>query len=222
MGEAHMSEQTQENQARDLSQVNLPVPPSSTREPLPVPPAQGREAVDSEPVRPISGFSAPDSDAHTKFSEFIHQYIREYIRAADQKATFFFAGSTALLAFLYRNNLSARWMKPIMQWNLLDVVSFVAMMALAVGALTAVFVVIPRTPGSRRGFIFWEAIAEYATAREYSDEVSSLSAATMSQVTAEHCFDLARVCRRKYKVLRCALWICAVGLAATSLVFLFV
>lgn len=217
-----MSELAPANQAREQSEVNLPVPTSSTREPLPLPPGQATTPMEGEPARRIGGFSASDSSTHSEFAEFIHQYIREYIRAADQKATFFFTGATALLAFLYRNEVSARWLKPIMQWDVLDVVSFVAMTALAVGALTAVFIVIPRTPGSRRGFVFWEAIAEYPTGREYSDDVSSLSAATVSQVKAEHCFDLARVCRRKYKVLRCALWICAVGLAATSLVFLFV
>lgn len=217
-----MNEEAPSNQARDLSHVSLPVPPASAREPLPVPAARG-PAVADELARPANGsVTSADSDAHTRFAEFVHQYIREYIRAADQKATFFFAGSTAMLAFLYRNDVSARWMKPIMEWNVLGVVSFVAMTSLAVGALVAVMVVIPRTPGSRRGFIFWEAIAEYATAREYADDISALTAATIAQVKAEHSFELARVCRRKYKFLRCALWICAVGLAASSLVFLFV
>jgi hypothetical protein len=210
-------------QVRDTAQADLPVPSATTREPLPVPTASINPATDREPSRPASGLSTTaETDAQSRFTEFVHVYIREYIRAADQKATFFFAGSTALLAFLYRSNVSGHWMKPIMDWNILDVVSFVAMTALAAGALAAVLVVIPRTPGSRRGLVFWEAIAEYSAARDYADDVATLSAATISQAKAEHSFDLAKVCRRKYRALRIALWICAVGLFASSLVFLFV
>jgi len=217
-----MTEPT-DTQARDNTQTALPVPSATTREPLPVPTAtSGGAATDREPSRALSNSTAAEVEAHSKFTEFVHVYVREYIRAADQKATFFFAGSTALLAFLYRNNVSVHWLKPVMQWNILDVISFVAMVALAAGALAAVLVVIPRTPGSRRGFVFWEAIAEYGGARDYADDVQTLSAATIGQIKAEHSYDLAKVCRRKYRMLRVALWICAAGLLASSLVFLFV
>jgi hypothetical protein len=148
--------------------------------------------------------------------------VREYIRLADQKAAFLFTAATALLAFLYRAGVSARWLRPIMQWNVLDLAACVAMIGLAAGALLALLVVLPRTPGSRRGVLFWEAIAEYQNGREYSDELRLLSAGTLSQITSEHCFDLARVCRAKYKVLQAAIWTGALGLAASLVVFLFV
>jgi hypothetical protein len=96
------------------------------------------------------------------------------------------------------------------------------MIALAIGVLLALIVVIPRTPGSRRGFLFWEAIAEYDNGRQYADELGRLSSASLFQVKAEHCFDLARVCRRKYSVLRAAILAGAIGLAASVVVFLFV
>ena len=70
--------------------------------------------------------------------------------------------------------------------------------------------------------MFWEAIAEYDTGRQYSDELRLLSAATLFQVKAEHCYDLARVCRKKYSMLRAAIWTGAVGLIASLFVFLFV
>ncbi len=217
-----MTDETENAQVRDADCMGLPVPPASTRQSLPIPASHGDERSEGEPSRLASGaLTVAESEAQTRFTEFVHQYIREYIRLADQKATFFFTASTALLAFLYRSEVSAGWAKPIMQWNILDIVAFVAMTSLAIGALTAVFVVIPRASGSRRGFIFWEAIAEYGTGRDYADEVSALSPATLSQIKAEHCFDLASVCRRKYGVLRYALWICAVGIAASSIVFLF-
>jgi hypothetical protein len=108
-----------------------------------------------------------------------------------------------------------------MEWNILDTFAFVAMIALAASVLLALIVVVPRTSGSRRGFLFWEAVAEYESGRQYSDDLRLLSAATLTQVKAEHCFDLARVCRRKYGILRAAIWSGAVGLAASIVVFLF-
>lgn len=216
-------EQADAQAARDRSGPGLPVPPAITREPLPMPSGAGETVTDKhQPTAPASPPSSGDADARERFAESAHQYVREYIRLADQKATFLFTGATALLAFLYKNDVSARWLKPVMQWNILDTVVFVAMTALALGVLLALLVVIPRTPGSRRGFLFWEAIAEYDSARQYSDELGLLSSATLFQVKTEHCFDLARVCRKKYRALRAAMWAGAVGLAASVFVFLFV
>lgn len=187
---------------------------------LPVPAMGTTDLRHDVPSRPTGPSGTSDVQVRLQFAEATHQYIRAYINAADQKATFFFTGATALLAFLYRINVSGRWLKPVMDWNIIDAVSFIAMVALAAGALSALLVIIPRTPGSRRGFIFWEAIAEYDTGRHYADELSMLSPASLFQVKAEHCFDLAGVCRRKYQLLRWALCICGVGLAASLIVFL--
>ena len=224
MGETGMTDPKEmDSQAtRDRSSPGLPVPPALTQGALPAPFGGAESATDrQQPAPPASPTAPGDAEARERFTEAAHQYVREYIRLADQKAAFLFTGATALLAFLYKNDVSARWLKPVMQWNILDTVAFMAMTALALGVLFALLVVIPRTAGSRRGFLFWEAIAEYDSGRQYSDELRLLSAATLTQVKAEHCFELARVCRTKYRFLRAAIWTGAVGLAASLLVFLF-
>src|SRR6266545_1720993 len=207
---------------REAVSQSLPVPERLAREALPTPAEQ--PDVPSDQRQPTSaGLATTRGNAETQieFTSFTHQYIRDFINLADQKATFFFTGATALLGFLYSKNVSGRWLKPVMTWNILDTIAFVAMAALAGGAFLALLVIIPRTPGSRRGFLFWEAIAEYDTGRQYADELWLLSSPTLFQVKAEHCFDLAKVARRKYKMLRCALWTGAVGLAGALFVFLF-
>lgn len=209
--------------ARDKANPELPVPAELAREAIPTPTGLTDSPTDrQQPAAPSSPVTSADAEARERFAEATHQYVREYIRLADQKASFLFTGATALLAFLYKNQVSSRWLRPIMQWNILDTVAFVAMTALAGGVLLALLVVVPRMSGSRRGFLFWEAIAEYDTGRQYSDELRLLSAATLAQVKAEHCFELARVCRTKYRILRAAIWTGAVGLAASLFVFLFV
>lgn len=204
------------------SQDDLQIPAANVNSPLPTPIGRAAEPADAaQPTTAGNVEGRSDIDAKGEFAAFAHHYIRDYINLADQKATFFFTGGTALLAFMYNKNVSARWLKPVMQWNILDTIAFVAMAAIAVGAFLALLVVIPRTPGSRQGFLFWEAIAEYETSRHYSDDLSLLSGPSIVQVKAEHCFDLAVVCRRKYRMLRCALWTGAVGLAGALFVFLF-
>ncbi len=149
---------TDSQASRGQAGSGLPVPAALSAESLPVP--QRRES-EERPISPVDALASGDMDARTKFVGSVHEYVREYIRLADQKATFFFAGATALLAFLFKNEVSARWLKAPLSWNLLDIIALVAMVGLAIGAFLALLVVIPRTPGSRRGFIFWEAVAEY-------------------------------------------------------------
>jgi hypothetical protein len=80
--------------------VASPVP-AGTRSPL-VPKLNERA---KNAILPADKTSAEEgtqtiSERHAKFSQDTHDYLREYIRNADQKATFFFAALTALLAFL--------------------------------------------------------------------------------------------------------------------------
>lgn len=217
-----MTDQTQSGSqvARDAQPAQLPVPETIGREPIPVPAATGEAAAESEQPSTRGPGNRAEMDAKSEFASFAHQYIREYISLADQKATFFFTGATALLAFLYNKDVSARWLKPLMQWNILDTIAFVAMSALSFGAFLALLVVIPRTPGSRRGFLFWEAVAEYESGRHYFDDLWRLSNPSLVQVKVEHCHELARVCSRKYRMLRYALWCGAVGLAGSLFGFL--
>lgn len=213
-----MSQSNQEKSGADL-----PVPTRLSGDAIPSPISVSGN-VPPDPVgsaSPTGERSEGGLEERLKFSEHAHKYLREVIGLADQKATFLFTGATALLAFLYKNGVSARWLKSLMAWNILDMVAFFAMSSLAVAAFIALLVTIPRTPGSLRGYLFWEAIAEHDSGRDYADGVARLSGASLFQITAEHCYELARVCRRKYKLLRLALYVGAVGLAAALLVFLF-
>jgi hypothetical protein len=201
-------------------QSMLPVPSTLASQPLPRTAATADTESDRNQPRNDQA-TAANAEPRAAFSTHVHQYLREYIQLADQKAMFFFAGSTALLAFLFRSDVSSRWLKPVMTWNILDLVAFVAMAALGISAVVAMWVLIPRTNGSRRGHVFWDAIAEFQNSRAYADDLSQLTAATLAQLHAEHCHELALVCRKKYKVLKAGLWIGALGLVATIIVLLF-
>ena len=196
--------------------VALPTP-KDLQQPLPRTATEG-DSTGSDVMQP-SGSNLPQ-DYHIKFAEEAHQYVREYIRNADQKAGFFFAAATAILAFLYNNNTNSRWLKPIQAWSLPDALAFIAMAGLAAGACVFLMVVFPRLKGSRRGLIFFNAIAEHDSGVEYADEVSRRTSGELARIKLQHAFDLSLVCKAKYQVLRAGFWLSSTGAIATLLFLL--
>ena len=156
-----------------------------------------------------------------KYAEETHGYVREYIRLADQKAFFFSAASTTLLAFLYKVDLVHRWIKPPMQWGFLEFLSFLATIGLAASALLFFVTVFPRLGGSRRGLVFFGAIAECESSRDYMDDLNRRGIGDLLTAKLTHIYELSRVCRSKYSILCWGLWVGFVGLAATVVLLIF-
>jgi hypothetical protein len=155
------------------------------------------------------------------FARHTHEYIREYIQMADQKAAFVFATGSALLAFLYSNQASQAWLRNPLTWATKSFVSLIAMFGLAIAAALAVAVVVPRRRGSRRGFIFWESIVASGSSSAYANRVAGLAEAEIAREQLHHCYELAFVCQRKYNALARAMWAGAVGGTATVVYLLF-
>ena len=59
-----------------------------------------------------SGPLAPSAE-HLAFAQQTHDYVREYIRNANQKAAFLFAVSTGGLGYLLARNVSLGWVGPV-------------------------------------------------------------------------------------------------------------
>lgn len=183
--------------------------PSSLAGPRPPAPGSPPELVPS----PRLGLHTPAE--HSWFARAIHDYIRSYITLADQKAAFFFASATALLVFLYKDHAVTRWLKDPRTWTAADLCSCLAVVGLAATSLVTISVVAPRLKGSQRGRVFWEAIAEYPDSASYAKDISAAPTADLVADMLQHSFDLAQVCRRKYRALQRALWTGGVGLLAT-------
>lgn len=149
-----------------------------------------------------------------KFAEETHQYVREYIRQADLKAAFFFAGATALIAFLYKANLVQRWVKLPTQWLFVDMLSFIATVGLAASVLACLATVFPRLKGSKRGHVFFGAVAEFESRREYASDALQRAIVELIEEKLCHVHDLAVVCEQKYSILRIGQWAGAIGVVA--------
>jgi hypothetical protein len=134
------------------------------------------------------------------FANQSSDYLREYIRHADQKSIFFFSICSALLAFEHAQNWATRWIKtdPLTAW---DLTTGAAMSLLAIAGACFLWVVKPRLGGSKRGIIFFMAVAEFATADEYIETVATRSDSDVATETLRHCYDLAKVAAAKYQVM---------------------
>lgn len=161
-------------------------------------------------------------EAKLKFAEETHQYVREYIRLADQKATFFFAGSTALLTYLHKQGLASKWISALDTWRLSHMLSFIAAMGLLLSAVACMLVVMPRLTGSRRGLVFFGAIAEFENSNDYVSEFMKQSLYDLCDAKIRHTYDLSSICKTKYRMLKWGQWLGGGGLISALLLLVLV
>ncbi len=166
-------------------------------------------------------WAGPDESYRAVVLGETHSYITQYILSADQKAIFLFGAAAALLAVLYRDGASTRWMTPLGQWGFAGTTALVAMVGLAAAAVVAVAVVFPRLPDSQKALLSFPGIAKHESSSRYSEAFASANASVLFSDKARHCYTLARVCRSKYRTLRLAVWFEVVGVAGAALYFLF-
>ncbi len=159
--------------------------------------------------------SEKKNESADKFASDVHTYIRQYIQFADQKAAFLFAGVATMTAFLHGRGITKLWFKDPRQWAIPDAIAFIAVAGLLVGAALAVFVILPRLGGAARGIVFWNAITLFENGKEYAAHVQKCDPAELAAAKLEHCHELARVCRRKYRIVAWALWCGSIGLVAS-------
>jgi hypothetical protein len=150
-----------------------------------------------------------------RFASDVHTYIRQYIQFADQKASFLFAGVAAMTAFLHGRGITKLWLKDPRQCHISDALAFIAVAGLLLGAILAVFVILPRLGGAARGIVFWNAITLFESAKEYAAHVQKCDPAELAAAKLEHCHELAQVCQRKYRIVAWALWCGGIGLLAS-------
>lgn len=206
---------TEITQQRQNEHTALPFPAGAESGPLVTAVRSGEPTSNSiRPPELEATEPTKTAELQWKFAEETHQYVREYIRQADLKAAFFFAGATALIAFLYKANLVQIWVKLPTQWLFVDMLSFVATAGLAASVIACLATVFPRLKGSKRGHVFFCAIAEFESRKEYATDVLQQDIVELIEEKLCHAHDLAIVCVKKYWVLKIGQWAGAVGVVA--------
>jgi hypothetical protein len=155
-------------------------------------------------------------DSMHELPTFIHQYLRDFIAFADQKAAFIFAASAALLAYLSERGAITSLQHALENWTLHNWSGVVAFALWTMTGVLAAAVVVPRRKARfAKGVIYWEEIRENSEAG-YVETVETLSQATARVEIVRHCYLLAGICQRKYRVLDWALRFGALGLLTTA------
>lgn len=169
----------------------------------------------------------PELDRGT-FIWNVHSYTNEYIRFADAKAGVVIAWVSAVIAALISTKAHYYFVKATLAFpgfgfreTALGVCSLTAFLALATSFVLAVWTIRPRLHSSQvRGYIFWENIRRYKQKKDYWDELGACDSAGLERTTAEHVWDLAEVCSRKYFWLNLAIYFASVGSSLGCLIVL--
>lgn len=163
----------------------------------------------------------PSNEVHYQFATFTHEYIREYIRLADQKSAFVFGASAAVLAFLYKSSVPQNWIALPESWKSGQILALVTMVLLAVAGVLGISVIKPRRGGPRSGLIFWDAVVDRPSSSDYCEAVLESSPNDLVEEYLKHTYDLAEVCRAKYDVLQRSFWAFLIGLVLATIYFVF-
>lgn len=147
------------------------------------------------------------SSAEHGLPEFVHEYLRTFINAADQKAGAVFAVAGAILAYLVSQNTL-----DLGRWDTRPIETVVGVLALGAWALTGgygLLVVLPRGGDGRIawrktndkrpvGYVYWDDILRHGSAQAYADAVRRLRSQDAEDVIGQHCYELASINAGKY------------------------
>jgi hypothetical protein len=151
------------------------------------------------------------------------RYLIEFVRFADQKAAFANALPIGVLAFLYNAEIYVEFTNDVVLWIQSHPSAAVAslMMVASFGCLLGV--VLPRlwmSSDHTLTRIFWEDVAAMGSAEKYSEQIMAAGSDKLHQELAVHCFTLARICTRKYELLKFGMWSAAAGAVAGAIALL--
>ena len=146
------------------------------------------------------------------FVSFEHMYLLTYIQLADSKASVFLAMTSGALAYIF-GRYGFAWLS-FRDIGSHMVVLLVAMALLALSAAYAFAVIVPRLGNPVRSIIHFRSVVRLGSARDYADDIIATPRREMFEQQIAWCYDLARVCARKYRLLDMSLWLGVVGYGA--------
>ena len=214
---------TDDSQTTTQGEKPLSLPPNALIKPLSVnSPIHTSEPEGLSPPK-TSELSPPLNRANptVSFAQQTHSYMSDYIKLADQKAAFFFATTTGLIALLYKDQSLLIWVVDPRSWNFHQLVAFVATLALSIQAFMCLFTTVPRLKGSKRGFLYFMAVAEYPSSEQYASDAMKLTESDIIRTWFTHSHELALIAKKKYEALSFAMKAGAVGTIASLILVIF-
>lgn len=151
-----------------------------------------------------------------RFAEFEHRYICQQIALADAKANAIFAGASFVLALGMQIFGPATLSDP---WSLTGLSAGLGLLLVAASAVAAFLVLLPRHSPPRDDLVYFRDVAARPDAAHYIAEVSQVtqSAPSTAELLLKGVFMLARLCDKKFGLLRVSLLSFACGIVVLAL-----
>ena len=152
------------------------------------------------------------------FAMNMNSYATDYIKFADQKASFILGLITAVLALLYKADIHNVWLVKPSVWGFNNALTFATFCFNIIAGFNAILTVLPRlNPTNPEGIIFWKAVAKYNTPVDYETVVIEKSKEEIAKELLQHYHSLSNVCSLKYRYLSIAMWCGAIGICLSLL-----
>jgi hypothetical protein len=149
-------------------------------------------------------------DPHHEFGKLEHEYLNKYIEAADRKAGVTLALTTAVMVYFIDKDNGLRWLElKNLDWSC--AAAFASLSALIFSAFLCFMIVWPRLGGDQSNLIFFRGVKSRSDAYAYAREVLGKSQAELREIRLKHCYDLAKVCSKKFDLLNRSMAIAVLG-----------
>lgn len=151
-----------------------------------------------EGIRPPAGFG-----------KGVNDYLNDYVKVADGKATAFLAANLTAAVLALR-------IAPVTPFP--SVCRWLALVSFGTSACFCAWTVFPQLPKGHMGVVFWEDIMFFKSAEAYRRELVSMDQAKVEEEYASQNWLVSGVVHRKFLAVRRAIlfFFVAVGLAAAS------
>jgi|Laugresu1bdmlbsd_1035121.scaffolds.fasta_scaffold03129_2 hypothetical protein len=157
---------------------------------------------------PLLNFGQAKAD----FAAFHESYVRHYIALADTKAGVIFTLTAGVLGYLINiDEVRAALLAPA--FSKVFVFSGLALLFLGAAATLSFLVIAPRlSSASNEGLVFFGAVAARERADQYLQNIAASSEEDLTKARISHCYDVSKICSRKYGLLKKAIWLTPVSL----------
>jgi hypothetical protein len=150
-----------------------------------------------------------------------HDYLGEYVRFSDAKVGVVFTLAGALIGVLWSTRAHEGFNVPLRQWESTVWVSLLAFLSLAGSICASFYAIAPRFwKAASYNPIFWDGIAEFETAENYSRWIRTQSSQSLSEALARQIFTLTYICKAKYRGVCVAIYLLILGAIASGLYLL--
>lgn len=151
-------------------------------------------------------------DQLLKHATFQEQYLSKNIQLADAKAGITVVAVSGLLTYLLGNR---DFRTDITDFTLSadSIVALSSTILLGLSVVVAFWVLIPRLGSSPQSEVFWGHVSSELDSKQHWERLSGLTLENLALERISHCFDLSRVCARKFNRVTVSILLAGLGFA---------